>query len=74
MNFFLYCVTLAVFIFTSIFFYMLSDDKRRNEPGYVMARNMLPASVIGLLIFIIIKNKDTIFFDKPELMSGNFFD
>ena len=73
MDFFLYGVTLAVFVFASVFLYIISDSQKKDKPKHILARNVLPASVIGLLVFIIIKNKDSQILAE-KTMDGNFFD
>jgi hypothetical protein len=72
MNYLLYGVPFLVFLFTSIFMYTISVDK--DKPKNIISKNILPAIVLSLLVFIIIKYKDTDHFNSEPMMPGNYFD
>jgi hypothetical protein len=74
MVFLLYGVPVLVFIFTCIFLYTISNDTKKDKPKNIISKNVLPAIVLSLLIFIIIKYKDTDAFNSEPVMSGNYFD
>ena len=40
----------------------------------IIIRNILPGMVVGLLVFVILKYKDSQIFNSEPLMHGNYFD
>ena len=74
MDYLLYGVPLLIFLFTTVFMYTLSDNTKKNKPKNIISKNVLPASVLGLLVFIIIKYKDTDIFNNEPMKPGNYFD
>jgi hypothetical protein len=69
-----YIVPIIVFILCSFGLYSISNDKTKSKPKTIFIRNILPASVVSLLVFLVIKFKDSHVFNNEPLMQGNFFD
>jgi hypothetical protein len=53
--------------------YGLSRDKEKNKSSNILIRNILPAIVISILVFVFMKYRETIFNEEP-MMGGNYFD
>jgi len=70
----LYVISFIVFLIVSCGMYFLSKDKDKSKPKTIFTRNILPGIVVSLLIFVIIKYKDSEIFVNEPLMSGNYFD
>jgi RsiW-degrading membrane proteinase PrsW (M82 family) len=70
----IYIIPVLVFIVTSVLLYMVSNHKSKNETKQILIRNVLPGLVISLLVFVIIKYRDSQFFNPEPLQHGNFFD
>ena len=71
---YIYIISLIVFIITSTLLYSISNDPNKSELNVILIRNALPGLVIGLLVFVIIKYKDSDIFNAEPMMNGNFFD
>ena len=71
---FIYLIPVIVFIIMSLSLYLISNDKEKAKPKTVIIRNILPSIVLSLLIFVIIKYRDSSIFNPEPLMSGNYFD
>ena len=69
-----YLLPLFVFIISSITLYYISTDKDKSKPNKILLRNVLPAVVISLLVFVLIKYRDAELFNPEPLMGGNYFD
>jgi hypothetical protein len=70
----LYIIPIIIFLIVSIGMYSVSNDKNKSKPETVLVRNILPAVVVSLLVFAVIKFKDSqLFIDEP-LLGGNYFD
>ena len=67
-------IPILVFLFTSIFMYFISNDSKKDKPKNIITRNVFPGMVFGLLVFIIIKYKDSSSFTNEPVMGGNYFD
>jgi branched-subunit amino acid transport protein AzlD len=65
-------VPLIIFAITSILLWIISNSEDKNEFNVILLRNVLPAMVVALLVFITIKYKDH--FSQEPMMSGNYFD
>ena len=70
----LYVVPIIVFLIVSLGMYMISNDKNKSKPKTIIVRNILPGIVVSLLVFVIIKYKDSEIFNPEPLMSGNYFE
>lgn len=70
---FLYIVPIVVFLVISLSMYGLSRDKEKNKSSNILIRNILPAIVISILVFVFMKYRETIFNEEP-MMGGNYFD
>jgi len=71
---FLYIVPIIVFLIVSFGMYSISNDKTKSEPQSIFIRNVLPGIVVSLLVFVIIKFKDSQLFINEPLLGGNYFD
>ena len=71
---FIYLIPVIVFIIMSLSLYLISNDKEKTKPKTVIIRNILPSIVLSLLVFIIIKYRDSSIFNPEPLMGGNYFD
>jgi len=72
MDYLLYLTPVIFFIITTIIMYFVSEEKEKNKLSNVFFKNMLPASVLSLLVFIIIKYRNTSLLEP--MMKGNYFD
>lgn len=63
-----------VFVVTAFLMYSISNDENKNEIDVIMFRNILPSFVLALLIFAILKYKDSQLFNNEPMMYGNYFD
>uniref|UniRef100_A0A6C0I914 Uncharacterized protein n=1 Tax=viral metagenome TaxID=1070528 RepID=A0A6C0I914_9ZZZZ len=70
----LYIIPIIVFLLVSLSMYLVSNNKDKNKPDFILIRNVLPAMVISLLVFIVIKYRDSRIFNPEPLMEGNYFD
>ena len=70
----LYVIPIVVFLIVSLGMYMISNDKNKSKPKTIIIRNVLPGIVVRLLVFVIIKYKDSEIFNPEPLMSGNYFE
>ena len=71
---FLYIIPIIVFLIVSVSMYLVSNDKNKSKPGVIITRNILPGIVVSLLVFAIIKFKDSQLFVNEPLLGGNYFD
>ena len=71
---FVYLIVLAVFLTVSSIMYMISNDPKKSKTKTIILRNVLPGIVVSLLVFVIIKYKDSQMFNPEPLMYGNYFD
>ena len=70
----IYIIPLIVFIITAVLMYFISKDEDKNSGKNVLLKNVLPASVIGLFVFTVLKFKDIQAFNPEPMMAGNYFD
>jgi RsiW-degrading membrane proteinase PrsW (M82 family) len=70
----LYVIPIIVFIIVSLGMYFISNDKNKSKPKTILIRNILPGIVVSLLVFVIIKYKDSELFNPEPLMSGDYFE
>ena len=66
-----YIVPIIVFFIISLSLYFISNDKEKNKN--VLLRNVLPGVVVSVLVFVIIKYRETLFQGEP-MMGGNYFE
>lgn len=71
---FLYIIPIIVFLIVSVSMYLISNDKEKSKPSVILTRNILPGIVVSLLVFAIIKFKDSQLFVNEPLLGGNYFD
>ena len=69
-----YIIPVVISIIVSLFMYFISADEKKNSPDKIIFRNVFPGIIVGLLVFIIIKYKDSNLFNQEPLMTGNFFE
>ena len=74
MNFLLYLIPLVVFVVASFTMYSISSEEDKNTFSSILVKNVLPASVVSVLVFAIIKFKDSGLFSPEPMMNGNYFD
>jgi hypothetical protein len=68
-----YILPAIVFLIISISMYTLSKDKNKDKTNVILIKNIAPATVVSVLVFVFIKYRDT-FFNNEPMMSGNYFD
>ena len=71
---FVYLIPLIVFIISCTGLYLVSNDKEKSKPKKIFIRNVMPAAIISLFVFIIIKYRDSDLFNNEPLMNVNYFD
>jgi hypothetical protein len=54
--------------------YIISEDPEKNNFGTILLRNVFPAALVSIMVFIILKFKDSQMFNHEPMMSGNYFD
>jgi hypothetical protein len=74
MNFLLYGLPVLVFIIVAIVMYTISADENKNNFSTIFVRNILPSLVIALVVFTIIKFKNSQAFDYEPMKTGSFFE
>lgn len=67
-------IPLVTAILVSITMYLISKDTKKNKPEKIVIRNVCPGIIVGLLVFVIIKYRNSSLFNEQPLMTGNFFD
>ena len=67
-------IPLVTAILVSITMYLISKDTKKNKPEKIVIRNVCPGIIVGLLVFVIIKYRNSSLFNQQPIMSGNFFD
>jgi RsiW-degrading membrane proteinase PrsW (M82 family) len=70
----LYIIPFLVFVISAAIMYFVSKDSEKNKPETILIRNALPGLVIGTMVFVILKFKDTHLFSTEPVMQGNYFD
>jgi len=73
MNMWTYIIPVVVFITISLVMYNISNDKNKDKTSNIFIRNILPATVVSVLVFVSIKYRES-FFNQEPMMSGNYFD
>ena len=71
MNFILYGFPIFVFIVLSIVMYSISSEENKDK---IITKNILPSAIVSLLLFLIIKFKDSMMFNNEPMKTGNYFD
>jgi len=66
-----YVLSGIIFLFLVVFFYLLSSDKKKNEPSNIFLKNLLPAILTSVIVFVIIKYYQS---THEPVMMGNYFD
>ena len=69
----LYILPIVIFVIISSGLYTISNDKEKNNPSNIVIRNVLPAIVIGVLVFVFMNYRKNTLIHEP-VMSGNYFD
>ena len=69
----IYIISLAVFLIISTGLYFMNKEKEPKTKT-ILIRNILPGFVVALLVFIIIKYRDSGIFNQEPLYPGNYFD
>ena len=70
-----YLIPIVICIVASVSMYLITPDtnESKNDLVNIFIRNILPGISIGLLTYLIIKNKTFNKYNEP-LMEGNYFD
>jgi positive regulator of sigma E activity len=74
MSLLLYIVPFVIFLISTIIMYSISADEDKNKVSTICIRNILPSALLGTLVFVIIKFKDSNVFNAEPMMRGNYFD
>jgi RsiW-degrading membrane proteinase PrsW (M82 family) len=69
-----YIIPVLITVIVSLFMYFISADEKKNKPEKIIFRNVFPGIIVGLLVFVIIKYKDSNLFNQEPLMKGTFFE
>jgi uncharacterized BrkB/YihY/UPF0761 family membrane protein len=69
MDLLLYGFPILVFIILSITLYTLSSEEDKDATKYI-----LPSAIVALLVFLIIKFKDSMVLNSEPMKSGNYLD
>ncbi len=67
-----YVVPIIVFVLISLGLYSISNDPKKSKAQNVLVRNVFPAVVVSVFVFVVIKYKDA--FESEPMMYGNYFD
>lgn len=70
----LYLLPVLIFVIVAVILYSLTEKKEESEISDILIKNILPASLISFLVFIIIKFKDSSAFNDERMMMGGYFD
>jgi len=69
-----YVLPLVIFVIATFTLYSISADEDKNEFGTIFMRNIFPSALLSILVFVIIKFKDSGVFNPEPMMRGNYFD
>ena len=69
-----YIIPIVSFLIVSISMYYMSNDPKKKDTDVIFLRNILPGLMVALLVFVIIKYKDSEVLNPEPLMYGNYFD
>jgi len=71
----IFYIPVILFLVIALTMYFLeSDTTKRNTMSFIGIRVILPAIVVALLSFVIIKYRDSSLFSQEKMMKGNYFD
>ena len=70
----LYLLPVLVFVIIAVILYSLTEKKEDHSISDTLIKNILPASLISILVFVIIKFKDSSAFNDERMMMGGYFD
>jgi hypothetical protein len=70
-----YLIPLIICVIASVSMYLVTPNSNEHKNDFIniLIRNILPGISIGILTYLIIKNKSFNKYNEP-LMSGNYFD
>jgi hypothetical protein len=69
----LYGFPIFVFIILSVIMYTISESSTKNEPSTIFLKYILPSAVISIILFSIIKFKDSMVFSDEPMKTGSFY-
>ena len=69
----LYILPLVIFIIIYLAMIKLSPEEKDKTNAYLSLKNIAPAVISSVIVFLIIKYKDKFIHSEP-VMSGNYFD
>jgi uncharacterized membrane protein len=62
---------LNAFVILSLTIYNLSSEKNKEN---LFEKILLPSGIVSLLVFMVIKFKDSLLFNSEPMKTGNYFD
>jgi uncharacterized membrane protein len=71
MDLLLYLLPVVVFVILSLTIYNLSSEKNKEN---LFEKILLPSGIVSLLVFMVIKFKDSLLFNSEPMKTGNYFD
>jgi hypothetical protein len=71
MDFILYGFPIFVFIVLSVVMYSISSEENKDQ---FVTKHILPSAIVSILLFLIIKFKDSQVFNSEPMKTGNYFD
>ena len=63
-----------IVISSGMYYITPESNTKKNKFKHIFTRNILPGITVGLLVFILIKYKDSRIFNPEPVMGGNYFD
>ena len=70
----LYIVSFLIFLVVTISLYYVSNDPKKSEMNIIFLRNVITGVMMALLVFVIVKYKDSELLNPEPIMYGNYFD
>jgi hypothetical protein len=69
-----YFISFVVSLIVTVLLYYVSNDPNKSDTSIIILRNLFPGIMMGLLVFVIVKYKDSELLNPEPLMYGNYFD
>ncbi len=70
----LYVLPIVVFaVLSSILYFSLKESQRKGTKN-ILLKNILPSFTMALVVFMILKYKDSRMFVQEPMLGGNYFD
>jgi hypothetical protein len=71
MDLLLYGFPILIFVILFLTFYNLSSEENKSK---MLEKQILPSAIVAVIVFLIIKFKDSMMFNSEPMKSGNYFD